>query len=575
MKRVLTLTGCAVAGVIVCGDSACQGPFPGSVSGERLEVAITGGPASSPSSRLPLSFTTTDDYTVTVTALRPDGSVDSGFNGYVRLSSEPGSVQAVSGPNTNGRNVQLQNGVATQVQVSVLAAYGNTFIVADDVGYVPADPDRVCTSAATCPPQCQVGKPCPPQCANGIDDNHNGLIDYPADPGCYLANDDTEDGGTYAEGVSPAIYYYIPRIADVNGGPEGGTAGTPFPNQAVNINCGYLGANNYEFSVIVTDVSSSGFYVTDLAEDAPGGGGFGSVYAYNFDAPPNMRQCDRLRAFGGTTADFYGFTEVNYPTWELEEWDPTQRPCLIPEPHLLAPSCTPSGTGPALPNCSPLPATGDNSVQMLSLAAALVRIQSTPGAPAPATWQYVNGNVQPNPSPPTAPAAAAGAGTLFHIGTLFGPAYPSPPDYTPTADATDCDLDDSGKVDRTNANELACANACEANLECSEYSNYESESQFNLVVQTVTWNAGDTAPTVTSTLAIQGNGSTDPTFNPVLNKGESLGSFTGTLNYFSGGTQYTIDARCQDDIIPLGSPPIPSDTACVHARTILDTDQGN
>ena len=38
MKRVLTLTGCAVAGVIVCGDSACQGAFPG----ERLGRAARG-----------------------------------------------------------------------------------------------------------------------------------------------------------------------------------------------------------------------------------------------------------------------------------------------------------------------------------------------------------------------------------------------------------------------------------------------------------------------------------------------------------------------------------------------------
>ena len=136
------------------------------------------------------------------------------------------------------------------------------------MGYVPADPARVCTSAASCPPQCKVGEPCPPQCANGIDDNHNGLIDYPTDPGCYLANDDTEDGGTYAAGISSTIYYYVPRIADIRGGPEGGT-GTPFPNQAVNVNCGYLGAKDYEFSVIVTWVSSSGFYVTDLDENPP------------------------------------------------------------------------------------------------------------------------------------------------------------------------------------------------------------------------------------------------------------------------------------------------------------------
>ncbi len=164
---------------------------------------------------------------------------------------------------------------------------------------------------------------------------------------------------------------------------------------------------------------------------------------------------------------------------------------------------------------------------------------------------------------------------MFHISTLFGKNYPAAPAYTPTPDATNCDLDDSGKVDRTNPNEAACASACAAIPECSEYSNYLSQNQFNLIVDTVTWTAGNSALTVVSSANIQGDGSTDPTFDPHLNKGLSLGAFTGTLDYFSGGAQYTIQARCQDDIVTLGQPPVPSDTACVHARTILDTSSGS
>ncbi len=367
MKRVFVLLASAFVGVALFGDSACGGSFPTTPSGERLEVTVTSGPTSSANARLPLSFTTPDVYTVAVRALHADGTLDTSFNGYVRLSSQPGSVQAVSGPNTDGRNVQLTQGTATNVSVSVLAAYGNTYIQAEDVGYVPADPARVCVAGTSCPPGCKSGQPCPPQCANGIDDNGNGLIDYPADPGCYFANDDSEGGGTYSAGLSPTLYYYIPRIADIRGGPEGGT-GTPFPSQAVDVDCGYRGGNVFAFDVIVTRVSSSGFYVSDINEDAPGGGGFGSVYAFNFSAPPNMRQCDRLRSLGGTTSDFYGFTEVNYPTWQLEEWDPTARPCLIPAPHTLAAACA-LADGTTLPNCVPLPPSGTNTTQMLSVAA--------------------------------------------------------------------------------------------------------------------------------------------------------------------------------------------------------------
>ena len=97
MKRVLVFVGsCALASLVFLGDSACSGGFPTNPSGQLLEVTITDGPTSKPASRLPLSFTTPDSYTVKVTALTADGAIDTSFNGYVRLSSQPGSVQAVS-----------------------------------------------------------------------------------------------------------------------------------------------------------------------------------------------------------------------------------------------------------------------------------------------------------------------------------------------------------------------------------------------------------------------------------------------------------------------------------------------
>jgi hypothetical protein len=283
-----------------------------------------------------------------------------------------------------------------------------------------------------------------------------------------------------------------------------------------------------------------------------------------------MRQCDRLRQFGGTTADFYGFTEVNYPTWELEEWDPTQRPCLIPDAHVLATDCT--GVSP----CIPIQGTST----LLPVAAALTRVQAF--APV----------VDNSKSPPKLVAA----GSAIHIGAHFGPGNPCcdydakhrcanampgsalAPQCNITADATDCDLNGDGKIDRTTPGslELVCANACQADLECSEYANFKKENQFNIVVQALGVPGANGTPNVTNTVDIQGDGSSDAQFNPVLLKGASIGSFTGALTYFSGGAQFTIQARCADDIVldPNGTP-IPSDTACVHARTIINNDTGN
>src|SRR4029077_13721012 len=131
------------------------------------------------------------------------------------------------------------------------------------------------------------------------------------------------------------------------------------------------------------------------------------------------------------------------------------RPCLIPDPHVLDPSCTPP-TGPAIPNCVVIPSAGTNSTQMLSVSASLVRLASTRGAPVPASYVWgVPPGSPPNAPPlayakaPAPPAAWWGAGTVFHIGTLFGPGHPAPPAFTPTPDATNCDLDNSGKVIRT------------------------------------------------------------------------------------------------------------------------------
>ncbi len=545
MKRALVLCSSALLGAILVGDSACGGFFGDNPSAEQIQITIQPGtPVGSTTARIPISFSTPNPYTIKVEAIK-DGKVDTTFNGYVRLSSQPGSIESVTGPNTNGRNVQLVNGTADGVQLELLAAYGETRLWAEDLGYVPADPAR---------------KP-PPQCSNGKDDNGDGLIDFPADPGCAFANDDTEDGGTFAAGVSTQIHYYIPRIADVNGGPEGGSSGTPFPNEQVNIDTGYRGSGAYAFSVVVTRVSASGFYVSDVNEDGPGGGGFGSIFAYNFSAPPNMRQCDRLRSFGGTTSDFHGFSEVNYPTWELEEWDPASRGCGIPDPHMLGEDCTGINVAAGL-GVSDCYAISGGTSTLLRVAAALVRIQTFPPV------------IDTTKTPPV----LVHAGSAVHVGGHFGAGHPTAlSGYAPTVDATNCDLNGDGKVDFTAGTaEDTCATACTADLECSEYTNYASQNQFNMVVEGLGLPDKTGKPTVLGQIDVQGDGSTDAQFDPTLLKGQPVGSFTGTLYYFSGGSQFTIQARCSDDIITnLSASPIPTDTACVHARTILDTSAGS
>jgi hypothetical protein len=511
--------------VTVLAAAACADTLrPETGSTNRLVVAFApGSMVGSAATPIDLSFTNTQTYTLTVTAQKADGTTDASFNSFVRLSIVPGTVVSVTGPNTSGRNVQLMQGTASNVQVTVLAAYGNARIWVEDLGYVPADP---------------MGAK-PPQCANGLDDNNNGLIDYPTDPGCYLANDDTEDGGTYATGVSDTIFYRYPRVADVRGVSQGGGA-TSFPNQQVEIDTQWSlpiagpgqTVDTRPTGVVVTGLSSSGFYVTDVADTR----GYASVFAYNYVAPTNMFVCDRLVGFGGTSSDFYGWTEINYPAWELEEWDPTTRCCFVPEPHVF--SVAELGSTPS----------------RLMQESGLVRVRQNP---MPAGYDVAD------PCNPSGADESALGSTPYslHISSLIGPNHPAPPAYTPTADATNCDLNGDGKITFTAGDpEDTCSVACSANPECSEYSAFLSQQQFNLVLVS--------GSVTTYALA---DGAASQTFNPVDVKGMSVSSFTGNLRYFSGGTQFTITARCSDDIVmDTTKPPLPSDKACVTARTIAD-----
>jgi hypothetical protein len=540
MKPPLTPTRRRVVGLVIAASlvgatgAGCTDSFGRMGTTSRLVVAFEPNQdVGSKSAPLPLTFDRSQPIAVDITAYRIDGSVDTSYNGYVRISVKPGSVVNVTGRDVGGRNVLMRDGVATGVGVSVAGSFGETHIWAEDVGYAPADPSRAP----------------PPQCADGIDNDGDALVDYPTDPGCAFANDDTEDPGTFAAGATPTLWFTVPRVADVRGVAGGGTA-TSFPHQQVSIDTGYHPTvedpTHHDWSLVVTRVSTDGFYVTDICDSdaidpdtraarcppaTPRG--YASVFAYNFSTPPLMRLCDRLRQLSGTASDFYGFTEMGFPTWELEEWDPRARPCLIPEPHAFTiRELQRSDTGTYL-----------STAALVAQIAALVRVESDPAN-----------------------------GVDVHVSKHFGPGYPAKDaDYAPGEQATNCDLNKDGKVDFSADPERACAAACESDVECTEYSNFLSQGSFNLVMLTKEANTGSYVAG-----SIEANGRSSAQFDPIALRGKPVRAFTGTLRYFSGGTQYTIEARCADDIVvDQSAAPLPSDRACVRPRTISDNNSAS
>jgi hypothetical protein len=495
MKKNLFFLVAALAPVALAGTS-CSGDKIGRTRNPpRLVVELQAvPPATVPNvgsidAPLPLAVDTPITFRITVQAIDVNGAVDTSFNRFVRISSKPGAIEPLTGAGTDGRNVQLEAGKSIPLDVKVTNAHGVTYIVADDLGYVPKDP---------------LADP-PPKCSNGIDDDGDGAIDFPADNGCAFANDDAEEGGTFSEGVSTPIYFKLPRIADIRGlkcEPALGCSGngsTPYPREQILVDTGFREAtNNFAFDTVVTRISADGFYVTDLGDrrgTPPGTAGFNSIFAFNFNAPPRMRTCDRLKTYGGTANEFFGFTQMSYPTWTLEEWDPAQRICLVPEPELLIPSTIGSAT------------------DMLTRSGNLVRVETTPDGNNKAM-------VTPNFGPGDVPKTPGGL-------------------FVPGPDASNCDFDKNGRITFEVGNpENDCNAACTADAGCTEWSNWISRSTFRITVADAT---GTTA-------AVQADASAAAGFDPVALKGKELRHFAGTLHFFSGGSQFTIEVRCKDDV---------------------------
>jgi hypothetical protein len=506
MKQFMMLVLAAICAALAScsGDGFGKPPNP-----PRLIVVLdpANNKVGSIDQPLELLIDTPLTFHVSVRALNAAGASDTTFNRFVRISAKPGAIAPLVGPDTDGRNILLKAGESVPFDVSVTNAFGPTYIVADDLGYIPKDP---------------LADP-PPQCSDGKDNDGDGKVDFPADEGCAFANDDSEQGGTFSEGASTPVFFRLPRISEIRGlkcDPTLGCSGngaTPYPREQIAVDTGFRdNTNTFAFNTVVTRISSDGFYVTDLDDPSGGGvgsptfGGFNSVFAFNFNAPPQMRTCDRLKSYGGTASEFFGFTQISYPTWTLEQWDPAQRPCLVPNPERLT--------------LAFIGATPD----LLKRSANLVRVETSPDGAQHAM-------VTPKFGPGDVPKNAAGA-------------------YAATADASNCDFDHNGKILFTTGDpEGTCSSACTADPECTEWSNWLARSTFRLTVSDANGSKG----------AIQANATAAAGFDPVAMKGKELRYFAGTLTFFSGGAQFTIEVRCKDDIITnLQEAPFTPDSVC-------------
>lgn len=406
LPRLALLSLAALALPSAQGCSSGKTPLLDRPTGIRVDVAPD--VVNSATARLPITFRPEEAkaFTVDVTMLGEGGAVRSDFTGptaWVRLTMAAGQIVEVIGPtgaddpDVVAGNVRLTAGRIKGLKVRVVGAYGDTRIVAQDLGFVPAK------AGATA------------QCQNGLDDDGNGLADYPSDPGCAFLNDDSEAVGTNAYGVSPTLYYDFPRIHDV----QGGTSNSRFNSKQVEM----VGGPGRQ--MVITSITNDGMYVTDVDDY---GRGFNSLFIFNFSAPCNVRWCDKVTRLAGNVSNFFGFTELGTPGWTVDAWhgEAVSGPCPIPKFEEINEIIA-----------------GD-AAKMQSLSSALVAVK--------------------NPI----------IGT--HFGPLKAPLVNGVP--TPSDGASNCDINGDGVVGFNTKKagfddtEKACNDLCGADADCSEWNNF-------------------------------------------------------------------------------------------------------
>ncbi len=548
MKKTLFALAAIVA-------SACGGKSPSIDRPLDIEVTLVSVPPNAREfdKRLPITFDTGNPYefVIDLRMRNLDGSTRTKFTGtdaWVRLSFSPAGqiIESIGpkgpdDPDVSGPNIHLTNGEAKGIKVRVVGAFGDTRVVAQDVGFVPAPTTTVAT------------------CADGKDNDGNGYADWPNDPNCLFLNDDSEKPFDAGFGTSGPIFFANPTIRDVQLGQA-----SPFLSKQVNID----GPRR----VIVSAIVNNGMYVTDIdqpvtscknpdcsctfgtdcglgdvcaapksctadAECAPAGGtcvgnlcttrscvaGSKAIFVFTFSTPFGVKACDRLLRVSGNVADFFGGTQLGTPGWSSLDWinPQTSGTCLIPE--FVAVDGTVAG----------------QLDQMESLESSLVVVR--------------------NPT----------------IGTHFGkekvPVEGGNP--MPIDGASNCDLNGDGIVGynprRGGFSELekACNDNCTRDPDCTEWNNFVGFNQVKIKI----------APADGTLFFSPG---AIPGFDTLSYVGPGkLAEIRGVVTHFAGPTPpYSVEPRCADDVIPVGTPPEKiknAQTACVKSRTGIDEEGQN
>ncbi|MGB9599237.1 MAG: hypothetical protein ACP5KG_10545 [Myxococcota bacterium] len=124
-----------------------------------------------------------------------------------------------------------------------------------------------------------------------------------------MVADDQGDMPSYAAGSSEEIYFRNPSIDNIQ---KSSMGGPPFSSDMAGYRVNIRGQRNNIGRMVVTAVTNTGFYITDLASNLnppP------SLFVYNFSRPYGIYRYQMLCSLTGGVQEHLGDTQITFPDW--------------------------------------------------------------------------------------------------------------------------------------------------------------------------------------------------------------------------------------------------------------------
>jgi len=273
-------------------------------------------PTGAPDCRIPIDTSADTTLQIVAVAVGTDGQPFPAYDGVAMVTIEPGEVVSVDGQTRPFLRFTKGTAAATVV-VRLVTSHAAVWLQDANPGPLAAL-------------EVDAGEPPPGGVRCGPDDGFDDLADWYCPEGTFCLRDLAcgDPGATQATGASsPILYFENPTIADVQFPLS--SDDSPYEERSVEIDDARCDPATGGLCLVVVSVSSDGFYVTDVGMPA---GSYNSIFAFNFSQPEDLTVGDVLRRFGGGVGEFIGFTELNFPNFEVKEPGRTD---LLPAPGVI------------------------------------------------------------------------------------------------------------------------------------------------------------------------------------------------------------------------------------------------